>query len=125
MQTLTREGLDRLRPTIATLADAEGLTAHRLAAELRFEGRVNGRCYVWQPTSEEIARRAGIDLQVIRFDHNTSLLSPAWSAGVAARLAPQLNEYPGADYLDLRRAAAQAMPAATPIRLCRGPGPTS
>ena len=38
VQTLTREGLARLRPTIATLADAEGLTAHRLAAELRFEG---------------------------------------------------------------------------------------
>ena len=38
VQTLTREGLDRLRPTIATLADAEGLTTHRLAAELRFEG---------------------------------------------------------------------------------------
>jgi histidinol dehydrogenase len=38
VQTLTREGLARLRPTIATLADAEGLTAHRLAADLRFEG---------------------------------------------------------------------------------------
>ncbi len=38
VQTLTEEGLRRLRPTIAALADAEGLTAHRLAAELRFEG---------------------------------------------------------------------------------------
>jgi len=37
VQTLTREGLGRLRPTIACLADAEGLTAHRLAADLRFE----------------------------------------------------------------------------------------
>ena len=63
--------------------------------------------YVWQPTTEEIARRAGIDAsEVIRFDHNTSPLSPAWSAGLAARLAPQLNEYPGADYIDLRRAVA-------------------
>ncbi len=38
VQTLTEEGLRLLRPTIAALADAEGLTAHRLAAELRFEG---------------------------------------------------------------------------------------
>jgi histidinol dehydrogenase len=37
VQTLTREGLGRLRPTIGCLADAEGLTAHRLAADLRFE----------------------------------------------------------------------------------------
>ena len=38
VQTLTEAGLRRLWPTIAALADAEGLTAHRLAAELRFEG---------------------------------------------------------------------------------------
>ena len=37
VQTLTEEGLATLRPTIAALADAEGLTAHKLAAELRFE----------------------------------------------------------------------------------------
>ena len=36
-QRLTEEGLMNIRSTIATLADAEGLTAHRLAAELRFE----------------------------------------------------------------------------------------
>ncbi|MCP3993646.1 MAG: histidinol dehydrogenase [bacterium] len=37
VQTLTEEGLATLRPTIAALADAEGLTAHKLAAEIRFE----------------------------------------------------------------------------------------
>jgi histidinol dehydrogenase len=37
VQTLTRDGLAALRPTIAALATAEGLTAHRLAAEIRFE----------------------------------------------------------------------------------------
>lgn len=37
VQELTREGLAELRPTITTLADAEGLTAHRLAATIRFE----------------------------------------------------------------------------------------
>lgn len=37
VQTLTEEGLATLRPTISTLAEAEGLTAHKLAAEIRFE----------------------------------------------------------------------------------------
>ncbi len=37
VQHLTAEGLNSLRPTIATLAEAEGLTAHRLAADIRFE----------------------------------------------------------------------------------------
>jgi histidinol dehydrogenase len=37
VQTLTEAGLATLRPTIAALADAEGLTAHKLAAEIRFE----------------------------------------------------------------------------------------
>ena len=37
VQEVTREGLTALRPTISALAAAEGLTAHRLAAEIRFE----------------------------------------------------------------------------------------
>jgi histidinol dehydrogenase len=36
-QRLTREGLAALVPTITTLAQAEGLTAHALAATIRFE----------------------------------------------------------------------------------------
>jgi len=36
VQRLTREGLAILRPTIGTLANAEGLMAHRAAVELRF-----------------------------------------------------------------------------------------
>jgi histidinol dehydrogenase len=36
-QRLTREGLSALVPTITTLAHAEGLTAHALAATIRFE----------------------------------------------------------------------------------------
>jgi histidinol dehydrogenase len=36
VQRVTREGLATLRPTIATLASAEGLGAHRHAAEIRF-----------------------------------------------------------------------------------------
>lgn len=37
VQTLTEEGLRALAPTIARIAEAEGLTAHRLAALLRLE----------------------------------------------------------------------------------------
>ena len=37
VQTLSEAGLATLRPTISSLADAEGLTAHKLAAEIRFE----------------------------------------------------------------------------------------
>jgi histidinol dehydrogenase len=37
VQRLSREGLDGLRPTIRALAEAEGLLAHRDAAEVRFE----------------------------------------------------------------------------------------
>ena len=37
VQELTRAGLAALRPVITALADAEGLGAHRLAAEIRFE----------------------------------------------------------------------------------------
>ena len=37
VQRLTRDGLAALRPTIRELATAEGLTAHRLAVEIRFE----------------------------------------------------------------------------------------
>jgi histidinol dehydrogenase len=36
-QRLTRDGLATLTPTITTLAQAEGLTAHALAATIRFE----------------------------------------------------------------------------------------
>lgn len=37
LQELTREGLTTLRPVIEELAGVEGLTAHRLAVEVRFE----------------------------------------------------------------------------------------
>ena len=36
-QHLTRDGLAAITDTITTLATAEGLTAHRLAALIRFE----------------------------------------------------------------------------------------
>jgi histidinol dehydrogenase len=34
---LTRAGLARITPAVAAVAEAEGLTAHRRAVEIRFE----------------------------------------------------------------------------------------
>jgi histidinol dehydrogenase len=36
---VTREGLARILPAVAAVAEAEGLTAHRRAVEIRFEGQ--------------------------------------------------------------------------------------
>jgi histidinol dehydrogenase len=38
VQRVTQDGLARVRETVAAIADAEGLTAHRRAVEVRFEG---------------------------------------------------------------------------------------
>jgi histidinol-phosphate aminotransferase len=63
--------------------------------------------YQWQPTTIEIAARAGIDpSQVIRFDHNTSPATADWVANAVGSAATGLNEYPGADYRPLREAIA-------------------
>jgi histidinol dehydrogenase len=43
VQRITREGLGALRPAIRTLAEAEGLLAHRDAVEARFEREEAGR----------------------------------------------------------------------------------
>jgi len=37
VQRITREGLAALRPTVTAIAQGEGLTAHRLAVDIRFE----------------------------------------------------------------------------------------
>ncbi|MBA2275163.1 MAG: histidinol dehydrogenase, partial [Chloroflexi bacterium] len=37
VQRVTRDGLASVRETVATVAEAEGLTAHRRAVEIRFE----------------------------------------------------------------------------------------
>ncbi len=63
--------------------------------------------YRWQPSTAEIARRAGITPdRVVRFDHNTSPYAPAWAPDEAAAAARTANEYPAADYRPLREAAA-------------------
>ena len=63
--------------------------------------------YVWQPSTAEIAARAGIDRDdVVRADQNTSPFTPPWAAGVAAAAATGVNEYPAAAYRELREAVA-------------------
>jgi histidinol dehydrogenase len=42
VQRLTEAGLAAIRPTVAAIAAAEGLTAHRLSVDLRFEPRSAG-----------------------------------------------------------------------------------
>ncbi len=78
--------------------------------------------YRWQPTTAEIAARAGIDPpQVERFDQNTSPMSTSWAKPVVARSAGRLNAYPAANYLDLRKAAA-AVVDVEPDRVVPGAG---
>jgi histidinol-phosphate aminotransferase len=63
--------------------------------------------YQWQPTTAEIARRAGVGpAEVVRFDQNTSPAAPPWVAEEAAANAAGLHDYPGADYRPLREAIA-------------------
>ena len=71
--------------------------------------------YKWQPTTAEIAAAAGIDpAEVIRFDHNTTPWPTDWTVELATTAARSLNEYPGASYFPLRRAAAARGAARTP-----------
>ena len=43
VQRITREGLAGIRETIGSLAEAEGLLAHRDAVEIRFRGDADER----------------------------------------------------------------------------------
>ena len=54
VQTLTEAGLAAIRPVIETLAAAEGLDAHRMAASVRFESRPATAADNENPTCEEV-----------------------------------------------------------------------
>ncbi|HSF85641.1 MAG TPA: histidinol-phosphate transaminase [Acidimicrobiia bacterium] len=78
--------------------------------------------YKWQPTTSEIARRAGIaPSDVIRFDHNTSPFPTDWASELAAEVSRSLNEYPGASYLPIREAAGDFV-GLEPERVAVGAG---
>ncbi len=64
--------------------------------------------YVWQPTTDEIAERFGIDRdRVVRFDQNTSPDPTEWAAPFVPPVLPNLNEYPAASYRPLRESAGR------------------
>jgi histidinol-phosphate aminotransferase len=64
--------------------------------------------YVWQPTSDEIARRFDLSPdRIVRFDQNTSPYPTDWASAVAGTALNGLNEYPAASYRPLREAAAE------------------
>ncbi len=61
--------------------------------------------YSWQPSTAEVAARAGIaPAEVIRADQNSSPFTPPWLGSVAAASSASVNEYPAAQYRELRRA---------------------
>jgi histidinol-phosphate aminotransferase len=64
--------------------------------------------YEWQPTSEEIAARAGIPTgDVERMDQNTSPSPTSWALDVVAAPSERLNDYPAASYVSICEAAAR------------------
>jgi histidinol-phosphate aminotransferase len=78
--------------------------------------------YKWQPTTDEIARDAGIaPSEVVRFDHNTSPFPTRWATELAAQAAGSLNEYPGASYYPIREAAGKLV-GLPPERVAVGAG---
>ncbi|MGH7777577.1 MAG: histidinol dehydrogenase [Candidatus Dormibacterales bacterium] len=120
VQSVSAQGLDRLRRIVAALAAAEGMPAHAESVRVRCQGgggedawRPSARSairhlepYAWEPPSRAIAAAAGIEEgQVVRFDTNTS----PW-AGVevaAARPLAPINEYPDSSYEELVSALAR------------------
>jgi histidinol-phosphate/aromatic aminotransferase/cobyric acid decarboxylase-like protein/imidazoleglycerol phosphate dehydratase HisB len=67
------------------------------------------RAYEWAPSTEELARRAGLDpVQIIRFDGNVPPLPLASSrAGAVAGELARVNEYPHGGYPRIREAVAE------------------
>ncbi len=65
--------------------------------------------YRWAPSTEELARRAGLDaVEIVRFDGNVPAapLPSSRPAAIASTLA-EINTYPHGGYADLERALAE------------------
>jgi len=122
VQALSLGGLTRLAEVVEPIANAEGFTRHWESVRVRLAdgppcrrepplARLGVRQlvpYQWEASSQEVARRAGIEPgQVIRFDTN----SVAAEAVSLADLGPiALSEYPGSTYSDLTEALADYVP---------------
>jgi histidinol-phosphate aminotransferase len=80
--------------------------------------------YTWEATDEEVAARYDLDLDtIVRFDLNTSPVSPALVDRMlaAGRFVAPLSEYPPTDYRALVEAAA-ARYGVTPAEILVGAG---
>jgi len=66
------------------------------------------RAYAWAPSTEELARRAGLDAsQIVRFDGNVPPLPlPSSRPATVARALAHVNEYPHGGYPELIAAIA-------------------
>ena len=136
---VTREGLARILPAVAAVAEAEGLTAHRRAVEIRFEDAglmslettealvATSNVYTWEPPNRVIAARYGLDpADILRFDPTPApalLVVPA--RGARGSLRSAAHEYPDSTYAELAEAAAAYVGARArrdPRRLRRGRG---
>ena len=83
---------------------------------------MNAPRYEWQPTSEEIAERAGIaPSEVERMDQNTSPIPTGWALDVVAAPSSRLNEYPAASYSVICEAVA-ALTGLEPDNVVPGAG---
>jgi histidinol-phosphate aminotransferase len=65
--------------------------------------------YVWEPTTDSLAAKYGLPREsIVRFDVNTSPISPDLSDVLAGPFDPALCEYPPSDYAALVAAAADS-----------------
>ncbi len=106
MQRVTKDGLERLAPTIEALAELEGMSAHQGdGAPMRPAAL---EAYQWPPSTEVIARRVGLDPRsIVRFDGNVAAAPPPSARPAAlARALAEINEYERGRYLPLRSAIA-------------------
>ena len=125
IQRLTTSGIRGVSPTVAAIAEAEGLPAHAASVAARVERAAEtlgeddpidllrrpdaAAAYPAEPSDEVLADRAGIDVsQVVRADMNTlgGGVLPAVAEALAAFDPRRAVEYGDLAYDRLRRALA-------------------
>ena len=108
VQRVTKEGLERLAPTIEALAELEDMPAHK-AHGATMKRPIALASYQWPPSNEVIAERVGLDPRdIIRFDGNVAATPPPSARPAAlARALADVNEYDRGRYHALRAAIAE------------------
>ena len=107
VQRLTPAGLDRARRSCARSPRSRACprTRRRWSDEAAPAGF---RPYAWAPSTEELARRAGLDpVEIVRFDGNVPPLPlPSSRPGAIAGALARINKYPHGGYPELVAAIA-------------------